>query len=169
MTKIVSLRQAVQSDSHFLFGMKNDFTLQELLMCHPRNYSLEEIQDWIFRYTASKDSFLLVACNECGDSIGYLSIQRFLSYNRTAYFGIAIHPSYQGCGYGISLLNTLFEWSKKTLKIRKLLLEVSMANQKAINLYKKVGFSTVGTLKQNFFIRDSYQDVLLMEKEIEPT
>ena len=167
MTKIVSLQLANQDDSQFLWVLKNDFALQELIMCHPRHYNVEEIKKWICRYSDSADSFLLVIRNESNIPIGYVSIQRFLSYNRTAYFGIVLHPSYQNCGYGISALNGIFEWTIKELKIRKLLLEVSTLNQKAINLYKKVGFDTVGTLKNNFYIHASYQDVLLMEKEID--
>jgi diamine N-acetyltransferase len=162
--KGVFLRQATQNDSDFFLQMKNNAVLQELLMCHPRVYSLHEINDWIARYENSNDSFLLSVFNEAKEQIGYFSIQRYQSYNKTAYFGIAIHPNFQRSGYGEKALNCLLEWARNELQLRKFLLEVVTSNTPAIKLYKKLGFREVGILREQFANGNIYQDAILMEK-----
>ncbi len=162
----IYLRKANQNDVDFLTEMKNDLGLQELLMCHQKNHSQLEIKEWIEKYESSKDSFLLVVCESNQKAVGYFSVQRFLSHHKTAYFGIAIHPDFQGLGYGKTALFSFFEWANKELGLRKVLLEVASSNQRAITIYKKAGFREVGILMKHFFTNHIYQDAVLMEKDI---
>lgn len=164
--KLVTLRAVTVSDLNFLYNIKNNAEVQSQLLCPSRVFSKENINEWIVSYRRSQDKFLLVLVNEDDVLIGYISIQRYLSDHKTAYFGIVLDKTFQGVGYGTLSLNSLFLWGARELKLRKLLLEVSRENSKAISLYQKCNFNEIGVLKKHYVINNCYHDVILMEKEI---
>lgn len=160
----IFLKYPDERDIGFLKTLKNDILLQEMVMCHPQSYSNKDIKNWIKKYNRSKDSFLLVVYNSHKTAIGYVNISRFSEKNKTAYFGIVIHPDYHGQGYGTNALSALLIWARGRLGLRKILLEVLTTSVIAKNLYHKLHFREVGILKDHFLINGLSYDVLIMEK-----
>jgi len=62
---------------------------------------------------------------------------------------LAVLPDYQGKGLGKALLNQA-EVKAKELGLHKLSLTVDVENDRAISLYKKIGFTLVETVEINF-------------------
>ncbi|MDY0328415.1 MAG: N-acetyltransferase [Arcobacteraceae bacterium] len=93
-----------------------------------------------FTYHQNKNHIYLV-CEE--DVIcGYIL---FLEYkNSLRIYSIAIKNEYSKKGYGTMLMEFLINLAKQ--KTKNLILEVKDDNQKAINLYKKLGFIVQKTL-----------------------
>ncbi len=148
----------------FLQSLKNDDFLQKNAMCHPMTFSEKSILEWIERYEKSKDSFLMLICKKPGLNIGYIVVNRYSSLNKTAYFGIVIDKSYHNKGYGYNALSMFFNHINSTIGVRKILLEVLCFNVSAIYLYQKLGFRTVGILKEHFYTNNIFYDAYLMEK-----
>lgn len=87
------------------------------------------------------------------------------SRQRTAHtgeFGVSILKEYWGNKIGEKLVSYLIKWSEETGIIRKINLRVREDNERAINLYKKLGFIEEGILKRDFLVNDKFYDSLMM-------
>jgi RimJ/RimL family protein N-acetyltransferase len=62
----------------------------------------------------------------------------------TGELGVSVHPEYQGRGIGRQLIAALMQWAQNNTTIEKVFLNVFATNQKAIGLYKKLGFMEEG-------------------------
>lgn len=78
-------------------------------------------------------------------------------------FGIGVSKEWRGRGVGTTLLRTLLEWAEANPIIEKVCLEVFAINEKAIHLYKTLGFAEQGVgLKEIKRGPGQYADVLWM-------
>jgi len=57
--------------------------------------------------------------------------------------GFGMRPDLTGHGNGASFLSAILEYGIKKYQSEKLRLSVALFNQRAINLYKNIGFSTI--------------------------
>lgn len=90
--------------------------------------------------------------------VAYLSLNTVL--DESDVIRIAVDKEYQGKGYGKELLTYSFQYLK-ILGVNKIMLEVSDINDRAIGLYKSLGF------KQIFVRKKYYSDgsnALIFEK-----
>ncbi|MER1900114.1 ribosomal protein S18-alanine N-acetyltransferase, partial [Proteus mirabilis] len=76
-------------------------------------------------------------------------------------FNIAIHPDYQGKGYGKALLLELIDNIERK-DIATLWLEVRESNQKASNLYESIGFNSVSVRKNYYPTATGKEDAIIM-------
>ncbi|WP_442601249.1 GNAT family N-acetyltransferase [Paenibacillus sp. KN14-4R] len=77
-------------------------------------------------------------------------------------FGVCILKEYWGHGIGKNLLKESISWAD-TNGIRKMTLNVLETNDKAIILYKKLGFEIEGILKNDKMLADDkYYNTILM-------
>lgn len=75
---------------------------------------------------------------------------------------VAVSPKRRRLGYGASLLKSLLKKLEK-LGVKNVFLEVRVTNESAKNLYKKMGFSTVGIRKKYY---ENGEDALVMVREL---
>lgn len=88
-------------------------------------------------------------CLYDGDQqIGYCILHGVTSSQKTVEL-LRIVVSPVGQGYGKRALLTIFDHVFRTLQARKLWLDVSEANERAIKLYEKLGFVREGTLRSH--------------------
>ena len=79
---------------------------------------------------------------------------------------IALYQKYCGLGIGRKMLETVLEVAK-SLGFEQAELEVVADNERAIALYKKLGFEVYGTMPRNMKYRDgTYADVYWMMKRL---
>ena len=74
-----------------------------------------------------------------------------------AELGITVHDNYQNMGIGTALLKHLISIARMK-KLKKIYLQVSTVNDRAINLYKKSGFKIEGKLCKESYINGKYRD-----------
>ncbi len=74
-----------------------------------------------------------------------------------AELGITVNDNYQNMGIGTALLKHLINVARMR-KLKKIYLQVSTANDRAINLYKKAGFKTEGKLCKESYVNGKYRD-----------
>ena len=65
-------------------------------------------------------------------------------------------------GYGKEAVLLLLEFAFKSLNLNKVYLDVGAFNQKAVNIYKSLGFEKDGILRQDVYMNGQYIDVIRM-------
>jgi RimJ/RimL family protein N-acetyltransferase len=112
-----------------------------------------------------KETLIVVEVN--GVVVG--SIQ-FRSQNRkrlshTGSVSMSIRKNYRGMGIGKALLKALLDWAEENPLIEKVSLGVLSTNQRAISLYKQMGFLEEGRLIKEYKLNHGeYVDDVLMYK-----
>ncbi|WGM89507.1 MAG: GNAT family protein [Candidatus Bathyarchaeum tardum] len=74
-----------------------------------------------------------------------------------AELGLTVHDDYQNMGIGNALLKHIINVAR-TKKLKKIHLNVSAENDRAIHLYKKAGFITEGTFHKASYVNGKYRD-----------
>ena len=100
------------------------------------------------------------AFNEDGVLVGYAGIWRILEEAHIT--NISVKPDFRRKKIGETLLKTIIDFCYKE-GVKYLTLEVRVSNQKAINLYEKYGFKSLGVRKA--YYQDNNEDALIMWTE----
>ena len=87
--------------------------------------------------------------------IGFIHIQDLI--DEVDIIDIVIDEEYRRKGYGKSLINFIFDFYKD----KKVILEVSVDNEAAVNLYKSLNFNVINVRKGYY----NGIDALVMEKK----
>lgn len=82
----------------------------------------------------------------------------------SASIGIMIHKDYQGKGIGRALLNKVIDLADNWLMLVRLELGVFTDNERALNLYKSLGFEIEGTKRCALIRNGKYADEYLMSR-----
>lgn len=80
--------------------------------------------------------------------------------NRHAELAIVIgNKDYWGKGFGTQIMKQLLDWGFNGLNLNRLYLHVFSSNQRAINLYEKMGFVLEGEMREMLFQNGKYVDL----------
>lgn len=83
--------------------------------------------------------------------------------SHTAEVGIGLIQPFREIGIGTALMECAIEWAGAQ-GLEKLTVSVFSTNLRAINLFKKVGFTTTGIRYRQYRIDGEYVDEVLMER-----
>ncbi len=138
-----SYRLATDSDIDFLYSVYFHPDVNPWLLYDPMSKAdfypiIKELIDQKVKYIFEEDNepvgmFKLIPYRHRTAHVAYLG-------------GLAIHPDYIGQGLGKAIFEPIFELAKNNSWTR-LELGVSVNNERAIALYKKLGFEKEGRLK----------------------
>ncbi|EMC91444.1 hypothetical protein BAUCODRAFT_152703 [Baudoinia panamericana UAMH 10762] len=101
----------------------------------------------------------------CGPPIGTIGLQDspFDFKNRVAGLGIGLADrKHRAKGYGTELMNWMLEYGFMELGLHRIELRVYSFNEKAIKLYRKIGFKEEGRLRKTYFRGGQWYDIILM-------
>ncbi len=161
----IVLRAWAHDDLDALGKLRNDLTLQEMLMSQPRPNSADRVQDWLTEKSGRDDGvFFVIAKRDRDRVLGYAQVVNMNTMHGTGELGICIGPDVQGSGYGSSAMALLEDYLKRVFSLRKLLLHVFADNEGAVKFYLKLGFDEVGRMQDHFLNNGEYRDVVIMEK-----
>ena len=126
-----------------------------------------EIEDLVFTSPWSKQSFIYeLVHNDVAYYLVALSGDKVVGYggmwlilDEAHITNIAVHPKYQSSGIGERVLRKLITLSA-SLGADKMTLEVRPSNEKAKNLYTKLGFLGKG-LRKGYY-SDTNEDAIIM-------
>ncbi len=128
--------------------------------------SLAREADWIERATRGQDASELhfAICLALGDRhIGNCGLAAIDRDNRTATLGIFIgEKDCRGQGFGEEAVRALCRFAFGEMSLRKIRLDVQLANTTAVKTYERVGFRREGVLRQEVFRQGRPLDVLRM-------
>ena len=128
------------------------------------DYSDEEMISW-FKIKTEKGRVLIAIKDMQDNVIGYMTLRKINYIFKTSEMGIIINPAKINMGYGTDAINCLKRWYFEKLKFKKLYLTVAFYNERALAVYKKIGFIPKHFLYERF-INDEV-DVFL-DKNYEP-
>ena len=128
--------------------------------------SPEKEAKFIDRFSKSETDVMYVA--ECeGKIVGNAIVERnrIARYSHRAEITVTVLRDYWGRGIGSRLMQMMIDFAKET-GVEILYLEARSDNERAISLYKKFGFVSVGIYKNFFKIEGKYHDANLMTLSI---
>lgn len=161
----IVLRAWARKDLDALGELRNDLTLQELLMSQPRPNSADRVQDWLEEKSGRDDGvFFVIAGRDDDEVLGYIQVVNMSEMHGTGDLGICIRPDLHGSGYGSAAMALLEDYLQRVFNLRKLQLHVLSDNEGAVKFYFKLGFEEVGRMKDHFLNSGEYRDVIIMEK-----
>lgn len=125
--------------------------------------SIEQEQAYIQSILDSSSSLMLVVTNDnqivANASFNCNSKERL---KHRGEISIVVRKSCWGKGIGSKLMDHIIDFVKHNTVVSIISLEVRSDNTRAINMYKKYGFKTIGTFKGFLKVRDQYIDFDLM-------
>jgi RimJ/RimL family protein N-acetyltransferase len=77
--------------------------------------------------------------------------------------GVIVKSDYRNFGIGFHLIDLAIREAKRINKKEKITLSCFTENERALHLYKKMGFKVVGVRKKQFYMNSRYYDEKLME------
>ncbi|CAH0053724.1 unnamed protein product [Clonostachys solani] len=93
--------------------------------------------------------------------LGWGGIPASQVVNRRASIGITLSPEYQDKGYGREAFNWMLDWAFRYAGLHTVFLSVFPYNEKAVHLYKSLGFVQEGRLRETRYFNRKWHDELL--------
>ncbi len=160
------LRTPVPSDLDLLRKLRNDTELQHLLLGYPKLTGPDDTESWLQRRMADEHGLFKIITDETNQPFGFAQIGNVHRRGCFGYAGICIEPKARGRGFGAEAIGQIINLALTSLNLRKLILEVRSDNSPALALYLKLGFVTVGTLREHYYDGKKCHDVVLMERQL---
>lgn len=128
--------------------------------------TIEQQEAFLQSKLEEPEELMLIAIVD-GKHVGNCSLSSLGNYKRYAHrcsVAIALYQEYCGVGLGRKMLGTVLEVAK-ACGYEQAELEVIKGNERAIGLYKSLGFEITGTYPNNVKYKDgSYADAYVMVK-----
>jgi RimJ/RimL family protein N-acetyltransferase len=164
-----TIRRILIDDAKPLLGLCRQLDEETSYMLYEpgeRVMSLDEQREQIESILKSDNQMIFVA--ESGDRLaGHLQAfgGRVRRNRQTVYLVIGILQECIGKGIGQALFHAMEKWARET-GMHRLELTVMIHNERAIALYRKLGFEVEGTAKDSLFVNGQYIDEYFMAKLI---
>lgn len=162
--RTVVVRRAIEADADALVrninavGAEGDWILTDSV-----GWDLRREREWIRGF--DDQSSVLYVAEVDGRVVGQIDahVSRYSKARHVSSLGIAIVGAYRGQGIGRFLMEHALTWMKAR-GVEKAVLEVFSSNERAIALYKKMGFEVEAVRKRHYKIRGLYVDDVMMAK-----
>lgn len=164
------LRNAEEKDAELLLEyLKITSGETRFLVREPEEITmtLEEERDFIKAQNESSSNLMLLGFLD-GKHVGNCSFFGNVQsrYQHRANMAIALYKKYTGMGIGTVMLNKLIGAAKEA-GLEQMELEVVADNEKAIGLYRKMGFEVYGKFPSKMKYKDgTYADMYWMMKKL---
>ncbi len=159
-----SLREMTRKDLPIINSWRANRELIDYLGA-PYRYINEEVeQKWYENYISTRDTTIrCTIMNNNEEVIGLVSITNIDWVNRSGVLHVMIGESNnRGKGAGTYAVNEMVRHSLYDMNLNRLELSVLSMNQRAINLYEKVGFTKEGIKRRAVYKNGSFVDVVIM-------
>lgn len=162
----VTFRHAEPSDAKSLLMLMRKISQQtDYLLSDTDEMSIDDQRRLIEQYLQQERSAMVVVeCDGQFVGMGNLVADRHPRLAHAAEIGISLVEEYWGYGIGSMLAEAMIDYARRH-GIEAINLEVVSENERAIRLYRRLGFQTVGTLHRRLHQDASdYYDTLIMER-----
>lgn len=155
----VRLRPLEREDLRFVHQLDNNASVMRYWFEEPYE-AFVELSDLYDKHIHDQSERRFVV--ECdGENAGLVELVEINHVHRRAEFQIIISPNYRGKG-GVTRGKLAMDYGFTVLNLYKLYLIVDKENEKAIHIYRKLGFRVEGELIHEFFINGEYRNTIRM-------
>lgn len=165
----ISLRTGNINDAEAVLELEKEVLLENEFMIsviEEFEETSEQLRSWIQKILENEREQLIVA-EISGEVVGLIVFRskNTKRLSHTGSFTAMIKKEYRNQGIGKLLIKELLNWAEQNPLIEKVSLGVLSTNQRAIELYKSMGFVEEGRkIKEVKFSKDLYVDDILMYK-----
>lgn len=168
----LALREAEQTDAETLIAFLNQVgTESDYMTLDEAGILMDEGQmaSFIQHQTESENQLYLLALLD-DEIAGLVSITADF-HERIRHIGqvfIVVKKAFWNQGLGRILLEEALDWAENNSILRRLELTVQVRNERAVHLYKELGFEIEGLQKRGAYLTEGiFLDVYLMGKLID--
>ena len=127
------------------------------------DYTFKMLEDYLIKIEKNKIFFWAITLKNTNQHIGNIKIDPIDFRNLSGEYGIMIgDKSTWGKGYAKEASIEVINFCFNELSLRKINLGVISNNQKALSLYKSLGFIEEGRSKKHVLLHDTYTDLVRM-------
>jgi RimJ/RimL family protein N-acetyltransferase len=161
----LQLRKMEESDIETYHSWRNDLDVMKTTNLSLDLYTLNETRSFvenIILYSTSSKSYIIEQ-RDRNIPIGVTSLINIDTKNRNAECIIDIgEKEYWGMGYGTEALKMLLDYAFLELNLHRVSLRVFSLNERAIHIYKKLGFVQEGVIRESLYRNGKWQDIITM-------
>ena len=160
-TKVI-LRPIVATDAAAMFAALEDPEAMRLTGTH-RAFTRDVIDEWAATRHDQLDRLdLAITDAATGEWAGELALNDWDADNHSCNVRIAVDAAYRDRGFGTEAMRMVIDYTFETLPIHRLELDVFAFNERAIAVYRKLGFVAEGVARSVLFWGGEYHDSVMM-------
>ncbi len=163
----IAIRSPTKQDAAEVLQLAKNVIVEEIYQLTTAaefNMTVDAEEKWIESHKANPNHIILIA--EINSKIiGMLDFANGCRQRiaHTGEFGMSVELSVRNQGIGSLLMQALIEWAGENKTIERIGLSVHSNNERAIALYKKMGFKVEGVRKRDLkYGDDQYVDTVVM-------
>ncbi|GAB4463731.1 MAG: GNAT family N-acetyltransferase [Armatimonadaceae bacterium] len=166
MSQAVWMREARPGDTEAIREIYNWAVANTTATLDTEPRSLEAQHDWMARHDGNPYPLLVATHPEDGTVLGYACLSPYNpkpGYRTTAENSVYVHPDWHGLGIGSALLTALLA-EADAREFVALIALITADNTASIRLHSRLGFETVGTLRQVGRKFNRWVDVTVLQR-----
>jgi RimJ/RimL family protein N-acetyltransferase len=121
-----------------------------------------QVEDWLAREIALGHPEALIAESLAGDHIGLVVVRIDRPEARSVELSLLVDADRWGQGFGIDMMQTTLEACFAGWGVHRIGVRVEVGNERALALYRRLGFKEEGRLREAAFQDGRHEDVLLL-------
>src|SRR6478752_2585201 len=150
----ISIREAAPKDAEKMIAFYNRVGGESDFLSFGEGEFLTPLSEYELFLAAEKEEKII--------SIASITSSQNPRNKHVGILGIVVEKSYSGLGLGRQLMIELIEWARTNKQTKKIELVTREDNQRAISLYKQLGFQTEGLKEKDTYINGVYYNTMLM-------
>lgn len=151
----ISFKKMNLNHLEFINTVRNQYSNEYLH--DSRKFTLEETKNWYYK---SNPDFWMILLDDI--TVGYFRLSNYSKQNKNIYIGADIAPEYTGKGIAKEAYKKFIPHLFTMYGLNKISLEVLETNQRAINLYNKLGFVNEGVKREEVIKNGKWVNSIMM-------
>ncbi|MFB5368982.1 GNAT family N-acetyltransferase [Enterococcus faecalis] len=163
--KNIKLRKLSTNDYTTYHNWRNDIEVMQTTSPQLDIYTLEETEQFISMIASQSNAKgYMIEYKETGKTVGIISLINIDYKNRSAECIIDIgSKDMWGKGIGTEAMSLILEFAFNELNLHRVYLQVFSFNERAVNLYEKIGFTHVGKFREALYRTGKWHDIIIMD------
>jgi L-amino acid N-acyltransferase YncA len=159
---MLKIRTATKNDLYSITEIYNDAVLNTTATFDTKPKSITEQEKWFNKH---KGKFTVIVAVEDDIVMGWASLSPWSSraaYSNTADIAVYVKERFRGKGIGKKLIEELLKRGAE-LGLHTAIAKICEENEASLNLFKKLGFKHIGSMKEVGYKFERLLDVYLMQ------
>ncbi len=162
----INLRAIERQDAALLYRWFNDQVVMDGWGWSAPARSMDtvvgQVEEWLAREVAFGRPEALIVESLVGDPIGLVIVRIDRPEARSVELSLLVDAAHWSQGFGIDMMQTTLEACFDGWGVHRIGVHVEESNERALVLYRRLGFKEEGRLRQAAFRDGRHADVLLL-------